>query len=74
MQIGSPTILPPAGDVPASLPLVSAMRDMLDGCMKHGDWFTARLLSGWIRAAEDAGNALPAWNSNAGYELAVLNN
>jgi hypothetical protein len=83
-KMGRPIIaLPPAihGDVPqqpaaepaASIPLVSVMGDMLDGCMKHGDWFTARLLSRWIRAAEDAGNALPGWNSNAGYELAALN-
>ena len=72
-QVGSPIVLPPAGDIPASLPLASVMRDMLDGCMKHGDWFTARLLRGWIQAAEDGGNALPAWNSNAAYELAALN-
>jgi hypothetical protein len=82
--MGSPTIaLAPGGycDVPqhpaaeptASIPLVSVMSDMLDGCMKHGDWFTARLLRRWIQAAEDAGNALPSWNSHAGCELASLN-
>ena len=83
-QMGSPTIAPsPAdyGDVPqhpaaeptASLPLVSVMSDMLEGCTKHGDWFTARLLRRWIQAAEDAGNALASWENNAGPEWASLN-
>jgi hypothetical protein len=81
MRMGSPIILPPACDVPqhpsadpaANMPLVSVMSDMLDVCIEHGDRFTAGLLRRWIRAAEDANSALPAWNSNAGYEFAAFN-